>query len=154
MHAVSVDIFGGPIEHRVIPGYAVRPRDRLFHVRPNNTLIRPHATDPDIKALEIGFERRDLVEVTALIRISGEEKLPIAGALLGFRDTRADIDHSEIQALGELIAKAQCLREVIAGIEEDDIDGPGMRCEDVQQRQALGLERRAREDPKPTASKA
>jgi hypothetical protein len=63
--------------------------------------------------------------------------------LLRFRGAGAEIDHFQFQALSKMIPEAQCLREVIARVEEDDIDDLGMRCRDVQQRQALSLERGA-----------
>ena len=90
-------------------------------VRAGGRLVAAHAREPHLVAGQRGVQRGDLAHRAAGRRVAGPEVLAVRRVLLGDRELGQHVHHGDVHGGGDGVTRADRLREVVAGVEEEDV---------------------------------
>lgn len=91
-------------------------------VRAGRRLDAADPGDPRVVAGQRALQRHDLAELAAPARVGGEEVLALEPVLVGDRVIRAGVDDADAVGVGDGVARPEGLGEVVAGLQEEDVD--------------------------------
>ena len=139
---VGVHLLVAPVRDRVDldQPVALVPGDQRGR-RAGRGLDAAHAGDPGVVVRQGLLQRLDLAHAAARAGVAREEVLAVRGVLLGDGQLGLGLDDAHAVDLGDRVARAEGLGEVVAGLEEQHVDAGTRRGAELHQHRVLHVRR-------------